>query len=165
MEIKASVQLNKKQVFNFLMHHTYFSFMGYIGILISICAVGAIVMTWGKMPLENEILLFLAALLFTVIQPLMLYVRSGRQIQSSEAFRIPMQYEFSSQGMYVVQGNDGKLFRWDEITKITSTSMSVLVYTGKNHAFVITKEALGTKLDDLRTLAKKYATASYVKVK
>ena len=165
MEIKITVPLTQKHVYNFMMHHAYFSFMGYIGILISVCAIGAMIVTWGKMPLANEAVLLLAALLFTVFQPLMLYARAKRQTASNEAFRIPMTYELTAQGMLVKQGDAEKLFRPEEITRITSTSLSVLIYTGKNHAFILTKEALGDRLEDLRIWAKQCRQATYVKIK
>jgi hypothetical protein len=43
--------------------------------------------------------------------------------------------------------------------------MSVLVYVGKQHGFILTKEALDGKVDDLKLLVKQYATAGYIKIK
>lgn len=165
MEVKVTVPLNRKYVYNFLMHHTYFSFIGYVGILISLCAIGAAVFTWGKVESTTSILLIFAGLMFTVIQPLILYSRAGKSASQLEAYKIPMTYTFNSKGMYIEQGADAKLFRWDEIIKITSTRMSVLVYVGKQHGFILTKEALDGKVDDLKLLVKQYATAGYIKIK
>ena len=165
MKIKISVQLKVSEMYNFLMHHTYFSFMGYVGILISLCAWAAAIYTWGKMPLFNVVLLIMAGLMFTVIQPVMLYLKAKTQILKNPMFAKPIDYEFSNEGILISQGEDSNALKWNEVTKITSTSKSVLIYLAKTRAFIITKEALGSQFEEFKKIAKKNATARYIKIK
>ena len=45
MEIKLSVKLTAKEMFNFMMKHTYSSMSGYIGLILSGCAFVGFIMT------------------------------------------------------------------------------------------------------------------------
>lgn len=165
MEVKASVRLQTKQMFNFLMHHTYFSFLGYIGILISICSFGAVIYTWGSLPVENIILLIIAGMMFTVVQPLMLYRKAYMQITKNDMFSRPIEYVFNSGGIDITQEPDSTHINWNDVIKVTSTSMSVLIYLSKVRAFIITKEALGEQFDTFKAIVSKNAGAKYIKIK
>ena len=86
MEVKAKVQLTTKEMYEFLMRHTYSSMSGFIGLVLSI---GGFVGFFYMLGMPNASPLYLGALLltgllFTVIQPLMVLKNAKKQAKFYE---------------------------------------------------------------------------------
>ena len=75
MEVKASVRLTTKQLNEFLMRHTYFCFGGVVGFLFSIGGFTGFALVVNEENISAAYLgvLFGIGLLFTVIQPLIVF--------------------------------------------------------------------------------------------
>ena len=167
MEVKATVQLTAKQMFEFLMHHTYSSMNGIIGGILSILGyAGFVYMLF--VPDVSEVylvaLLFIG-LLFTVIQPLMIYSRSKRQVKTNESINKPFEYVISQRGVDISQDGQKGFTPWEEIIKITSSRNNIMFYTSRVHAYVFPKQEIGQKMEELKTLVRENSTARYIKIK
>lgn len=95
-EIDFDVTLQTGELFSFTMRHTYFSISGIFSLLISFGCLLACLMTLGSFSTTTSLLLLLIASLFTVIQPLMLYVKCKVQIKRSKNINAALHYTFSS---------------------------------------------------------------------
>ncbi len=155
MEVKLKIQIKTKELFNFMIYHTYTSFSGYIGLLLSICAIFGLIATWNWNSINSSyrLVLALTALLFTVIQPITLYLKSKKQAKLNEAINKPLEYVFNEQEIKVSQGEDSVNYSWDEVIKIKSTKLSIFVYVSKYRAFLLPREDFAegdiAKLKDL----------------
>lgn len=167
MEVKLKVKLSDKHLFNFLMHHTYSSFSGYIGIIISLCALSAFVMSLNSevIRIQYKVVLLVTALLFTVVQPLMLKSKAKQQVKKNKSFSDPFEYVINSSGIYIKQNDDELQVRWDEIKKITSTKKCVFIYLTKIRAFIIPREDVGGDMADFRTIINKNCLARHIRIK
>ena len=72
MEIKADVKLDARSLNRFLIYHNYMRVSGIIGLVLSLAAIAALCLKWGLWTTTQRCLLVVLALLFTVLQPLML---------------------------------------------------------------------------------------------
>ncbi|MBE5940599.1 MAG: YcxB family protein [Lachnospiraceae bacterium] len=164
MEVKIEAKLTQKEMFSFLMKHSYSSFGGFVGVLLSICAF---IGFFTYLPNPNiqvayKLVLLLTGLLFTVIQPLMLYQKAGKQIKKNTSFANAITYVFNERLIEVSQDEAKISFEWNEITKVTTTKKLVIIYLGKVRAFVLPKSAIGDRLNDLEDLIRKYSAATLI---
>lgn len=165
MKVECDVNLTEKEVYNYVMYHTYSSFSGYIGLLLSICALFGMVYAWDALPWLHRGLLLLTGLLFTVIQPVMLWYKSKRQVKRNQAINKPLHYVFDESGIHISQGEQSARTGWEEITKVTNTKLNVIIYVTKIRAFVIPKSAVEGQYEELKSIIKKNAKAFYIKLR
>ena len=164
MEVKASVQLSTKQLYEFLMRHTYFCFGGVVGLLLSIGGFAAFALLLDNKDVTATYLgvLFGIGLLFTVIQPLIV-LRNARK-QSKAYKKYPLEYTISERGIEVKQDDAEGSNSWENIMKIVSTKRLIIIYTSRVHAYVIPRAALEGSMDEFKELVKTYCQASYINV-
>ena len=166
MEVKATVQLTTKELFSFLMYNTYSTIASFIWVLLSI---GGFVGFFYMLGMPNVNPLYLAVLLgigllFTVIQPIMLYFKAKKQIKKNEAINESLQYTFSKAGIGITQGELSAFCEWVEIMKVTSNKSIIMLYTNRMHAYIIPKKDVAEGLDELKQLIRENCDASYIKL-
>lgn len=166
MEVKATVQLTAKQMFEFLMRHTYLTMGGFISVILSIGSIAGFCFMVTK---PNASIMYLGALLiigllFTVIQPCMIYKRAKKQVKQSEAINKPLEYVISKKGIDISQGDNKAFSPWNEIIKITSTKRIVMFYTSRVNAYIIPKGQIEEQMDTLKTLVRENCKAGYIKL-
>lgn len=167
MEVKVEVKLTQKEMFNFLLRHNYTTFGGICGIVLSIGALVMFFLNLGneKMSVSYKVALIAVALLFTVVQPIMLYFKAATQIKNSDAINKPMVYEFNKTGVTITQGEDSVTNKYEDITKVISTKVSVIIYVSKYRAFIIPKASIGEDFETLKDLLVANVKARTVTVK
>lgn len=164
MEVKAKVQLTTKEMYEFLMRHTYSSMSGFIGLILSI---GGFIGFFYMLRMPNASPVYLGALLvtgllFTVVQPLMVLKNAKKQAKLYE--EDALEYVISKKGIDVKQGDKTGFSKWDDVTKITSSKNIIIMYTTRVHAYVIPRAALGDQTDVLKTIVRECSTAKYIKL-
>ena len=164
MEVKASVQLSTKQLYEFLMRHTYFCFGGVVGLLLSIGGFVAFALLLDNKDITATYLgvLFGIGLLFTVIQPLIVLRNAKKQSKAYKKY--PLEYTISERGIEVKQDDAEGSNSWENIMKIVSTKRLIIIYTSRVHAYVIPRAALEGSMDEFKELVKTYCQASYINV-
>ena len=163
MEIKLSVNLTAKEMFNFMMKHTYSSMSGYIGLILSACALVGFVMTVAnpQVNLAYKIVLLITALLFTVIQPLTLYKKSKKQIEQNENINKPMEYKFTDALIQISQAEEHVEYEWNQVIKVNSSKLCIFLYVSKYRAFIIPRRVFeGDEMEQLRDMIRKNATSA-----
>ena len=83
MEVRATVRLTEKELFGFLMHHTYATISGAVGIILSLLGFVGFFYMLG-VPDVNPVYLcalFVTGLLFTVVQPAMIYYKAKNRLR------------------------------------------------------------------------------------
>lgn len=162
MEIKLSVNVTAKEMFNFMMKHTYSTFSGYVGLVLSACALFGFIATFDNeaVTIQYKIVLIITALLFTVVQPLNLYLRSKKQVKENENINKPMEYVFSDDKIKVSQGEESVEYEWNQLYKINSSRLSIFMYTAKYRSFILPRSAFAEgDIKKLRELVRTKATS------
>ena len=164
MEVKASVQLNTKQLYEFLMRHTYYSFGGVLSLLLSAGALVGFFLLLGNKDISPMYLgtLFGIGILFTVVQPLIVYKNAKKQSKAYVEF--PLEYTISERGIEVRQDDAEGSNEWANVMKIVSTKRLIIIYTSRVHAYVIPREALKDSMEDFKELVRNNCEASYINI-
>lgn len=83
-EIKFKIALKVNDLYYFMMHHYYSKPAGIIGLVLSIGSLVLLITRWNVTDATAKMLYFIIALLFTVINPLMLLTKAKAQIQRNQ---------------------------------------------------------------------------------
>lgn len=148
MSIEVEVKLDQKSLNHFLVYHNYTQVSGILGVILSVAALAGLIMRWNAWLPMQRVILILIALMFTVLQPLMLMWRGKRQLMT-ETFQIPFHYVFGEEKITISQEEASQEFAWEEVRKVRWRKDVMYVYMSNVSAFVIPKEQCGGRFEEL----------------
>lgn len=151
-EVKFSVQMKTSYMFDFLYWHSYHGMTGVINYAFSFAGVAALLAGFGKGNTVVTIMLVALALLFTVINPLLLLYKAAGQVKRTTMFAKPLYYKFDTRGFSISQENNSDSAEWNSVVLIRETGKSIILYMGAANALVLPKKEIGNQLDDLKKL-------------
>ena len=151
-EVNFSVQMKTVYMFDFLYWHSYHGITGIINYALSFAGIAALFAGFGKDNTMVTIMLLALALLFTVINPLLLLYKAARQVKKSPMFAKPLCYKFDTRGFTVSQDNNSDSAQWNTVVLIRETGKSIILYLGAANALILPKKEIGTQLADLKKL-------------
>lgn len=124
------------------MSHTYRSMIGACNIIFTGAVIIATYRLWGKIHDSLELLLLLGCLLFTVIQPILVYLKAKAQVAG-----IPKDMEllFDEKGLQVTVGTQTESIPWKKIKGITEERNMVIVRSDARHGYILTNRMLGNE--------------------
>ena len=163
--MKARVNMTAKEIFDFSMYNSYHCFSGVIGVFLSLCALGGAIFCIGRSSVINVVLLLIVASMFTVIQPLMIYLKSNKQAERNKSVGGYLEYTFDDDGITVTDGNVTDTIKWEIILKISNTSKLVLLYTTRMRAFIIPKKSVEGDFEQFKNFVNKKAKNAQGKIK
>jgi len=137
--IPADIQIGTKDMFYFFMRHNYACFSGIFGLFISFSAVFVLILRYGQLDTVGKLVLLLAALLFTVIQPLQLLLKAANQIHGSSMFQMPIHYVFREDGLSLSQNGQTGILSWDQVMKVVETKAYLIIYVTRMRAYIFPK--------------------------
>lgn len=141
--VQASIKVTVNDMFFFMMQHTYRSFSGVCSLIFSFGALVIFFVTWGKVDISYTILLAVCSALFTIINPLMLYTRSAKQVALNPVMKTPIEYTFGEQCFLMKQGQGEAKADYKELYKIKNTKNYLYLYGTPTRANIISKKQLG----------------------
>lgn len=139
----TSVNMTFSALYSYVLNTNYRSFGGVMGLLLSLGACVMLAISWNVMDVRTRIVYILVALLFTVVNPLMLAFKTWRQLKLSPSYRRPLEYTFHDDGITVCQADQSMDLEWKSICRLMMTKHMVAIYTNRVNAFVIPLEQLG----------------------
>ena len=148
MKAQFKVNINVKDMYTFLMNNTYRKFSGIIWIVFSLTVVGIAIYTWGDVKLVNSILLIVLASLYTVIHPIILWLKAKAQIKNNDYFKQTLDYTADSKGIKVSQGEESTMIKWDEMWKAVRYGGDVVVYVSTIRAFILPIRCMGDQYNN-----------------
>lgn len=122
MKLEFDVNINTKALYDYMLHHTYSSFSGILG-----TAVGALLIVSY---FETKAFLYLIfGVVVMLYLPWTLLLKAKKQVLSTPAFKNPLHYTMTEEGIYVSQEGNEELQSWDTMHKAISTRNSIILYT------------------------------------
>ncbi len=164
-QISFSVQMTWKEIYKFTMYHTYHSFAGIFGLVLSIIALVDLVISFNELSDQSKTILTIVAAWFLIFEPLRMLVRSKSQIKLSKAYKKPLDYILSGEGITVSQDDESQTIDWNRLLKIVETKSQILVYSNRINAFIFPKECFKEDLLAAREMMVEYTKNTPVKLK
>lgn len=164
-KVEVSVQMKTSYMFDFLYWHSYHGISGIVNYAFSFAGVAALLAGFGKGKAGVTVMLVALALLFTVINPLMLLYKAAKQVKTSPMFQNPLQYVFQNSGFTVSQGESSDSAGWDSVVFIRETGKNIVLYLGAANALVLPKKELGEQQAALKKLIREVLPQQAKKLK
>ena len=136
MEIEFDVKMEAGILYDYLLHHTFTGFSGLMG-----AGVGALLVVSAYM--QRQMIFFIAGAVILLYQPWTLFLRSRQQMLNNPAFRKPLHYRLSEEGIEVSQEGECQNQKWEDMYKAVSTGKSIIVYTSRINACIFPKKDIG----------------------
>lgn len=147
------VKLTAKDLWKFSMYHSYRGFQGVFSFLFSAAALYVLVATWTTATLPYRILMIVCALMFTVWQPFVLYMKAARQANRS-VIRDGMTLSFSAEGIVVTQGQEKLELLWEDVIMVKRVGKLLIIYMDRIHAYLLPDSVAGEKAAELTAFMK-----------
>ena len=151
--IEIEVKLTAKDLWKFSMYHSYRGLQGLFNIIFSVAAVFLLITTWNSNSASYRVLLIVCALMFTVWQPGILYLKALKQAKNP-AIQNAMTLTFDENGIMVSQGEEILEIKWENIGKVDRMKDMMIVYMDRVHAYLLPDSVTGEKKTAIRGLIK-----------
>lgn len=138
MEVEFDVKIRSGDLYDYMLYHTYSGFVGIFGTIVGILLVVNFFMNGG----------FISAIAGVVIilyLPWTLFLKAQQQAQNTPAFKKPLHYKMTEEGIEISQDGEVQHQAWADMLKAVSTGKSIIVYTSKVNASIFPKRDLGEK--------------------
>lgn len=153
-DVKVTVDV----LYDYLLFHTYTSFSGMLGTLVGVMLVMGFVST-------RYVIYLIAGVALIAYLPGALFLRAMQQVQNTPAFKQPLHYRMTDEGVCVSQGESEEQQSWDSCVKAVSTGRSIILYTSRTTASIFPKKDLGDKKDALIQMISTHMPPKKVKIR
>ena len=141
---EVDVHMNTSVLYDYMLRHTYTSPGGLIATIIGVFAI--------LFAMKNAGVLYLiAGIVIILYLPWNLYLSAKRQALTNEAFKKPLHYIFTKEGIYVSQGD--------------ATGKSIIIYTSKVNASIFPRADLAENTVTVIELICRYMDPKKVKIR
>jgi len=148
-EISCEITLKRKDIFSFSMRHTYFGFSGMFGLLLSALCLVLLATNFSSFQWVVRIGLFCIGLMFPVLQPVMLWIKSGAQAKQNKNINSTLHYVIQEKGILVSQGDQEVSVPWYEVRKKKKSKHYIYVYMSPVRAFIFPADQCGEIYEEM----------------
>lgn len=153
MSAEFEVTITDKDMFRFNIYHAYHGFQGILATLVGVWVLLMAVITFSKVNIFYTILYVVLGIVFLIYVPGNLYLRSKKQISSSDVLKNSLRYKIDDAGVHVSQGEQAADLEWKQIYRMVSTKNQLLIYSTRVNAYIIPKEAIEEQYETILGLA------------
>ena len=165
MSVKFNVKMTEEYMFHFLLYHNYSRFSGILGVILGIGSLGLAVNSLLNSDTQTAAIGLLVAIMFLFVTPHTMKSRAKMQVQNSQMFQKPLEYELTEAGVVVRQDELEVSNSWDEFSKAVSTKKVVILYITSVRALIFPKECMGEQYQAAVDMIRAHMPASKVKIK
>ena len=135
MEVEFDVRITPAALYDYMLFHTYTSPAGLIGAVTGALLVTAFFMGAGALCL-------IAGIIILGYLPWTLFLKSRQQFLANPAFKEPLHYKMTEEGIEVSQNGETQSQKWEDLFKAVSTPKSLILYTSRVNASIFPKKDL-----------------------
>ncbi len=156
--LELDVKIEAKDLYDYMMAHTYNSPSGILG-----SCVGGLGVVFGLM--TKQWIFLILGIVLLVYLPWTLNLKSKQQALNNPVFKEALHYTLNEEGLTVSQGENVQSQAWTDMYKATSTAKSIIVYTSPVNATIIPRRALGENLSQCIEIISTHMPPSKVKIR
>lgn len=139
------------------MYRTYHSLVGVCNLIFGAAMIGLTVRFWNTANDVVQAVLFLVCLLIPVIQPLGIYLKAKVQVSLTAQGAVLL---FAEDGIHVSLNEKRELIRWHKVRQVVKQAGMVIVFTDRNHGYMLTNRVLGREKEEFYQFVKAHISTS-----
>lgn len=142
MRFQYTYRTTAFELWQLSMYYTYGSMVGVCNIIFTFAVLALTVSRWSVSGTGFRALLIFGVCLFTVIQPLVVYLRARRQ---AAGITRDTTASFSDEGIHIEVGEKFSDIKWTAVKKISKKPTMVIIFSDTTHGFLFTDRVLGAE--------------------
>ncbi len=158
MELEFDVKMEAKILYDYMLHHTYSGFSGMLGTV-----VGALILV--LFAVTGYVVYLIAGVVMLAYLPWSLFLRSRQQMLSTPAFKEPLHYKLTQEGVEISQKEAKEFQKWEDMYKAVSTGKSIILYTSRVNASIFPRADLQDKQGAVIEMISTHMPPGKVKIK
>lgn len=145
MTYKFTYKTTAFELWQLSMYYMYGSMVGVCNIVFTLAMVALIISKWQVFGGLWRTLLVFGLCLFTLIQPIIIYLRARKQAANiKEATTL----EANDRGLQIQVGNQSSDIPWSKVKKISLKPTLMIIFSDTTHGFVLTNRVLGAQRNE-----------------
>lgn len=144
MKYKFKYKNTPLQFWQLSMYYMYGSIIGVCNIIFTVAMILLSLKMWGDASSFVKTLLLLACCLFSVIQPIGIYLRAKTQAAASKEIEI----SFDDSGIHVKTDLEASDLDWKSIKRVSKKPNMVVIFSTTTHGFILTNKVLGKQSEE-----------------
>ena len=136
------IQITARELWGFSMYHSNKGYLGIFNLLFTLAALWLLVTKWGNFTIPYRLLLIVCALMFTVWQPFLLYLKARKQAKG-KMVKEPMEMTLSKNGFVIEQNGEKQEILWEQVGSVEHMKGQLIIYMSRIRAYLIPDRAIG----------------------
>lgn len=157
--MELDVQMDAGILYDYMIYHTYHGPSGILGTLIGFLMIGYY---FGY---HASVIYLIFGVIVMFYLPVTLFTASRRQMLATPAFKEPLHYTFTEEGIEVSQNDASEGMKWEDMRKAVSTAKSIILYTSKVNATIIPRKVCRERGADLIQIIATHMPPKKVKIR
>lgn len=157
--MEIDVQMDAQILYDYMLYHTYHGLAGILGTLVGLFMIVYFI------GYQASVLYLIFGIVVILYLPVNLFMASKRQALTNEAFKQPLHYAFTEEGIEVSQGESSDSLAWEHMRKAVSTAKSIIIYTSKVNATIIPRKACDGQATELISIIATHMSPQKVKIR
>ena len=114
---------------------------------------------------NSHVMFIICGAILLLYMPISLFMNAKQQQLASPAFKKPLHYKLSEEGVFVSQDGQEEMQKWDDMYKAVSTPKSIILYTTRVNACIFPRKDLGTDVPKLMEIISTNMDPKKVKIR
>lgn len=158
MNLEFDVKMTTKDLYKYNMRNAYTSMQGILSIICSALVVFVFIWKFDSLTLLYKALFVVLAIAFLAYIPISLYIRSKQIVATTDVFKEPLTFIFEDEAINlkspVATEDDETILLWEDIYRVVKTKSLILIYTNRVSAYIIPREQIADKEEEIITILK-----------
>ena len=140
MKYQYKCEVRAEDFFLLSMHRIYHSMAGVCNLIFTVALILLTAKFWKETADLWQILMILGCILFPVIQPIEIYIRSKRQVAG-----LPKDLELGldEDGLHVMTDHKKSLISWNKVQKVVKEKNMLIIFSDASHGYMLTDRVVG----------------------
>lgn len=165
MSVKINVKMTEEYMYDFMLYHNYTHMSGLMTAIAGVLCLAVFIQKLMDGDMQSSVVWLMCAILFLIISPSSMKAKAKSQVNNSEMFQKPLEYEFTEEGITVRQDESKAETEWEDVTKAVSTQKSVILYLGRVRALILPKSCMDDQYEDVLKMIHTHMPPSKVKIR
>lgn len=165
MSVKINVKMTEEYMYDFMLYHNYTHMSGLMTAIAGVLCLAVFIQKLMGGDIQSSAVWLMCAILFLVVSPSSMKAKAKSQVNNTEMFQKPLEYEFTEKGIIVSQDDAKATMKWEEVTKAVSTQKSVILYLGRVRAQILPKACMGDQYEEVLKMIHTHISPNKVKIR
>ena len=146
MKYRFNYKVKAVDILKLTLYSIYSSLVGMCNIIFTCAMIFCLFSFWKEVNTLIKIVMLFLSILFPVLQPILIYMRSKRQLK---AIPKDMTLEFTDTGIDISSNSNINSVSWNKVKKVAIIFGMVILVLDNSQGFILNKEVLGNFKNDL----------------